>query len=96
MRNLDKEYITKKIIYEKQKEYRKTEGGKLALRRAKEKQLLKTMKSISKSLGGGNVPHCFMCGQLKFEFLTVSSGEVICYNCKYRRPKVLTEEEICQ
>jgi len=89
MRNLDKEYLRKQIIYSQQKEYRKTENGKIALKRAREKQLLKKMRSISKISGGGETPHCFKCGQLKFEVLTITNSVIICYNCKYERSSIL-------
>ena len=64
MDNLDKEYVKKYTIYQQQKEYRKTEAGKLALRRAKEKQFLKQMKAISKNNGGGSLPNCKICGEI--------------------------------
>lgn len=96
MRNLDEEYITKQIIYSQQKEYRKTDAGKRALRRAKEKQILKQMKLIPKSHGGGGIPRCVECDENRFEVLTINHDVIVCYNCRYERPKVLSEEEICQ
>ncbi len=96
MRNLDEEYVKKQVIYDQQKQYRKTDAGKIALRRAKERQLLKMMKNIPKSHGGGNIPCCVECGLSRFEVLTINHDVVVCYNCKNERPKVLTEEEICQ
>jgi len=96
MRNLDEEYVSKQIIYEQQKEYRQTPEGKLALRRARERQLLKQMRIIKKSHGGGLIPKCNKCGEKQFEVLIVNYDFVICYNCKHERVKVLTEEEICQ
>lgn len=86
VKNLDKEYISINTIYEQQKEYRATQKGKLALRRAKERQLLKQM----------NVLHCQECYNEEFEVLTVSNNRTLCYNCKLRRPKVLEVNEICQ
>jgi len=95
-KNLDREYKSKQIIYEQQKEYRRTPEGKLALKRAKERQTLKQMRIIKRSHGGGLIPKCSKCGEDKFELLNVSYDFVICYNCKYERVSVLTEEEICQ
>lgn len=86
MRNLDKEYKSINTIYEQQKEYRKTPEGKLALKRAKEKQLLKKMKSCK----------CEFCGNTEFEVLNVYGKNTLCYNCRYRREKVFEECEICQ
>ena len=96
MKNLDKEWVSVNTIYEQQKEYRQTPAGKLALRRAKERQTLKQMRIIKKSHGGGLLPKCVECGEKKFERLVVHYNVVICYNCKFERPRVLTEEEICQ
>ena len=96
MRNLDREYISKNTIYDQQKEYRQTPAGKLALRRAKERQTLKRMHIIKKSHGGGVLPCCVECGDKTFELLVVNYDVVVCYNCKFRRNKVLSEEEICQ
>jgi len=96
MKNLDEEYVSVNIIYEQQKEYRQTPEGKLALRRAKERQILKQMRIIKKSHGGGLIPCCVDCGNKTFELLVVNYDVVLCYNCKYERPKVLSEEEICQ
>lgn len=82
--NLNDEYVTKQKIYSQQKEYRQTPEGKLALRRAQEKQLLKKMKSLN----------CGKCGECEFEILNVYNGKTLCYNCRYRRPKVLLENEL--
>lgn len=95
-KNLDKEYIGVNTIYEQQKEYRQTPEGKLALRRAKERQLLKKMRKIKKSHGGGLIPRCAECEEKRFEVLTVNHNIVVCYNCRYEREIVLTEDEICQ
>jgi len=86
MRNLDKEYHSVNTIYEQQKEYRKTPEGKLALKRAKEKQIVKKM----------NVCECEKCGEDEFEVLNVYGKNTLCYNCRYRREKVLEEYEVCQ
>jgi len=96
VRNLDKEYKGVNTIYEQQKEYRTTPEGKIALRRAKERQTLKQMRIIKKSHGGGLLPKCAECTEKKFERLVVNYDTVLCYNCKYEREEVLTEEEICQ
>lgn len=84
VKNLDKEYISKQIIYEQQKEYRKTPEGKLALRRAKERQILKNLPTL----------YCKECEESEFELLTLSGNKTLCYNCKNRRPKVLQEYEL--
>jgi len=89
MVSLNDEYVEKQKIYERQKEYRKTPGGKLALRRAKERHFLKKMNRIG-------MPVCNRCNNSEFEVLTITDKEILCYNCKYRRPKVLEECEICQ
>ncbi len=85
MKNLDREYESVNTIYEQQKEYRKTPEGKLALRRAKERQLLKKMNGEIK---------CNNCEETRFEVLNVYDEWTLCYNCKYKRPKVLEEFEI--
>ena len=86
MRNLDREYKSVNTIYEQQKEYRKTPEGKLALKRAKERQIMKKMKSCK----------CSKCGIGEFEVLNVYGKNTLCYNCRFRREKVLEECEICQ
>jgi uncharacterized Zn finger protein (UPF0148 family) len=82
--NLNDEYVLKQKIYSQQKEYRQTPEGKLALRRAQERQLLKRM--------GTTV--CGKCGECEFEVLNVYNGKTMCYNCRYRRVKVLMENEL--
>jgi len=84
--NLDKEYTSVNTIYEQQKEYRKTPEGKLALKRANEKQLLKKMSTYN----------CDECGDNEFEILNIYDGITLCYNCRYRREKVLEMNEFCQ
>jgi hypothetical protein len=84
--NLDKEFTSKEIIYEQQKEYRKTPEGKTAIKRANERMLLKKMKKIGKI-------KCD-CGETKFEFLNIYDNTISCYNCRYEREEVLEEEEI--
>jgi hypothetical protein len=86
MRNLDKEYVSTSSIYEQQKEYRMTIEGKLALRRAKERQILKSLPTL----------YCKFCKNTEFEVLTLSNNITLCYNCKLRRPKVLQENELCR
>lgn len=95
MDDLRGEYQHKYWIYnqddikKKQAEYRKTPEGKLALRRAKERQLLKKVKEICKGS-----PFCKNCNEERFNVLTIVEDEVLCYNCKYERKIVLTEDEI--
>lgn len=84
--NLDREYTSVNTIYEQQKEYRKTPEGKLALKRANEKQLMKKMTTYN----------CGKCGECEFEVLNVYDGKTLCYNCRYRREKVLEMNEFCQ
>lgn len=86
MDNLDREYESVNTIYEQQKEYRKTPEGKIALKRAKERQIIKKMKSYN----------CVKCGENEHEVLNVYNGTTLCYNCRYRREKVLEEYELCQ
>lgn len=97
MGDLRGEYHHKYWIYnqedikKKQSEYRKTPKGKLALRKAKERHLLKKMKEVCKG-----IPFCINCDEERFQVLTIVEDEVMCYSCKYERKVVLTEEEICQ
>lgn len=86
MKNLDREYESVNTIYEQQKEYRKTPEGKTALKRARERQIIKKMK----------VHECEFCGEEEHEVLNVYDGQTLCYNCRYRRDKVLEEYELCQ
>lgn len=86
MRNLDKEYVSINSIYEQQKEYRMTIEGKLALRRAKERQILKSLPTL----------YCKFCNEDEFEVLILVNNMTLCYNCKLRRPKVLQEIEKCR
>ncbi len=86
--NLDKEYISTNVIYEQQKEYRKTPEGRIAIKRANERMLLKKMKRIGKI-------EC-VCGEQEFEVMNIYDDEVVCYNCRYRREAVLRDDEICQ
>ena len=84
--NLDREYKSVNTIYEQQKEYRKTPEGKLAVKRVNEKQLLKKMISHN----------CGKCGEDEFEVLNIYNDETLCYNCRYRREKVLELNKFCQ
>lgn len=86
MKNLDREYESVNTIYEQQKEYRKTPEGKTALKRARERQIIKKMK----------VHECEFCGEEEHEVLNVYDCQTLCYNCRYRRDKVLEEHELCQ
>jgi len=85
MKNLDKEYTDGNTIYEQQKEYRATPEGKFALRRAKERQILKKMNGRIK---------CNECDETRFEVLNVYDEFTLCYNCRYQRPIVFSEEEM--
>ncbi len=93
--NLDKEYVSINTIYDSQKKYRSTDLGKKAIKRSNERQLLKRMHNIKKSYGGGFLPTCVECGTKEFEVLTINKDVVMCYNCKYRRVKIFSEEELC-
>lgn len=87
--NLNDEYILKQKIYSQQKEYRQTPEGKLALRRAREKQLLKQMLEINQVL------ECKKCGNYDFTLLTPVDNSILCYNCKYQRPDILELDNAC-
>ena len=86
MENLDDEYVGINTIYEQQKEYRQTPAGKRALKRARERQLIKKMSGKM---------YCQGCGYEEFECLTVVFKKTLCYNCKFRRERVLEEDELC-
>ena len=75
--DLNKEYVVTNTIYESQKKYRKTELGKIAIRRANERQILKKMQRIS------NIIKCKICKESKFERLTVYDGKILCYSCRW-------------
>lgn len=92
MRSINDEYKVKRIIYEKQKEYRKTQEGKGAIAKANRKYNIK--QRIERIYELTNYPECNICGDSTLGFLTVSESELICFNCKFG----LTEEEIkeCQ
>ena len=66
VKNLDKEYTSVNTIYEQQKEYRKTPEGKLALKRANEKQLTEKRCPLY---------NCGQCGDNEFEVLNVYDGD---------------------
>ncbi len=92
MENLNDEYKVKRVIYERQKKYRKTTEGKEALARANRKYNIK--QRIENLYKLNNTPKCSVCKDDTLGFLTVSEYEIICFNCKFG----LTEEEIkeCQ
>lgn len=92
MESLNDEYKVKRIIYEKQKEYRKTQDGKEAIAKANRKYNIK--QRITRIYESTNYPECNICGDSTLGFLTVDESEIICFNCKFG----LTEEEIkeCQ
>ena len=85
MRNLNDEYISVNTIYKQQKEYRQTTKGKRALQRARERQTIKKMVVL----------YCESCNESEFEVLTIYNNKTLCYNCRYRRPHVLEECEVC-
>ena len=94
MRSLDSEYITKQVIYEQQKQYRKTPEGRMALAKAKRRyKLKKKIDQIQKA--GGKDPECYCCKENSLGYLTVEDNCVICFNCKYGFPEDEVEE-ICQ
>lgn len=84
-KNLDKEYKDINVIYEQQKKYRATDRGKRAIRRANERQVLKKMYKVS------NIIKCKKCIESKFERLMVYGEEILCYSCKWERPKIFEE-----
>lgn len=87
--SLNDEYESINTIYEQQKEYRKTPEGRLAIKRANERMLLRKMKKL------GSV-ECSTCDEKQFEVLNIYDDEILCYNCRYEREPVLEEDEICQ
>jgi hypothetical protein len=84
--NLNDEYVLKQKIYSQQKEYRQTPEGKLALRRANERQLLKRMLKVNEVL------ECHSCGESDFTLLTPVGEKILCYNHKYKRQNILENE----
>ncbi len=92
MESINDEYKVKRIIYEKQKKYRKTQEGKGAIAKANRKYNIK--QRITRIYELTNYPECNICGDGTLGFLTISESKLICFNCKFG----LTEEEIkeCQ
>jgi len=80
VRNLDKEYKSIRTIYDQQKEYRKTEEGKEALRKANKKY--RDNLRIDQVRNYGGKPQCHCCGERIIEFLSVKNNKIVCYNCK--------------
>ena len=92
MESINDEYKVKRVIYEKQKIYRKTIDGKEALAKANRKYNIK--QRIEKLYRTNKTPKCNVCEDSTLGFLTIHESEIICFNCKFG----LTEEEIeeCQ
>jgi len=95
MRNINDEYETKRVIYQRQKEYRKTDEGKEALykanRRYRIKQKIQQLYDKSKTKS----PICYICGETFLGHLSIDNSDVICYNCKFGIDEKEIEE-ICQ
>lgn len=89
VKNLDVEYKSINVIYEYQKTYRATPKGKMAIRRANERQTLKKMYKIS------SVIECKQCKESKFERLTIHNNKILCYSCRWERQSIF-EEISCQ
>lgn len=85
VKNLDKEYQGINIIYESQKKYRETTKGKLAIRKANERQTLKHMYEIN------NIIKCKKCDEAKFERLLINDNKILCYSCRFQRPEIFKE-----
>ena len=81
-RNLDKEYIDVSTIYKQQKEYRKTDEGKEALKRANKRY--RDSLRIEEVKNHGGKPSCHCCGERIIEFLSIRDNEIVCYNCKHQ------------
>lgn len=88
VKNLNDEYININVIYESQKKYRATPKGKLAIRRANERQTLKKMYVIS------NIIKCNKCKESKFERLLINDNMILCYSCRWERPEVFKSIEV--
>ncbi len=95
MEDLRKEFVTKQIVYEQQKRYRKTPEGKEALGRAKRRYNLKKKIEKVKKVGGKADPVCYCCNETSIGYLTVEDNCVICFNCKFGYPEEEIEE-LCQ
>jgi len=95
MEDLRKEYVTKQVIYQQQKRYRKTPEGIEALSRAKRRYNLKKKIEKVRKAGGRKDPVCYCCNENSIGYLTVEDNCVICYNCKlgFEEEEV---KEICQ
>ena len=80
VRNLDEEYTNVRSIYKQQKEYRKTDDGKEALKRANKKY--RDTLRIEEVKNHGGKPACHCCGERIIEFLSIKNDKIVCYNCK--------------
>jgi len=80
VRNLNEEYVNTRLIYQQQKEYRKTKEGKGALRKANKKY--RDSLRIEEVKNHGGKPTCHCCGERIIEFLSIKNDKIICYNCK--------------
>jgi len=95
MRNLNEEYETVDVKYEKEKKYRKTTEGKEALARANRKHRIKKKIQQLYDKSKTKAPTCYVCGETFLGHLTIDNSDVICYNCKFGIDEVEIEE-ICQ
>ena len=95
MRSINDEYETKRVIYQRQKEYRKTEEGKEALYKANKKYKIKQKIIQLYDISKTKTPICHVCGETFLGHLTIDDYNIICYNCKFRIDEKEIEE-ICQ
>lgn len=84
-KSLNVEYKNINVVYERQKKYRETEKGKQAIRRSNERQTLKKMYELS------NIIKCKKCNESKFERLLIHKNQIMCYSCRFERPKIFEE-----
>jgi len=84
LRNLDKEYKDVTLLYQQQKEYRKTDEGRFALKKANKKY--KDSIRIEEVKSHPEKSRCSCCNENILEFLSVrkSDNKIVCYNCKFQ------------
>ena len=61
-----------------------------------EDQQAKEVKQLKQLMKKMTTYNCGKCGECEFEVLNVYDGKTLCYNCRYRREKVLEMNEFCQ